>query len=238
MKSFSQFNEDLTLQYHNILNQQLFDGDNLKPEVRQKMLAVADLWLDFIGIDKDQIDDILFTGGNASFGYNQYSDLDIHILMHVSNLGGNEKFINDYLYDKKMMFSIKYNIKIKGYPVEMFVQDIGDHLAASAVYSLQNNVWIQKPTNLNLDLTHNAEIEEKERYYEDLVNKAIRQDVDIDKMKEIKTQIIALRKTSLSVTGNEYDPNNLLFKELRNRKVLDKIDNYVITKMNQAYSLE
>ena len=107
MKSFSQFNEDLTLQYHNILNQQLFDGDNLKPEVRQKMLAVADLWLDFIGIDKDQIDDILFTGGNASFGYNQYSDLDIHILMHVSNLGGNEKFINDYLYDKKMMFSIK-----------------------------------------------------------------------------------------------------------------------------------
>jgi hypothetical protein len=78
MLSFAEFlSEDLTLRYHNTLNQKLFDGETLKPEVRITLINIAKAWQKSAMIPDSIVKDIIFTGGNANFNYTKYSDIDV-----------------------------------------------------------------------------------------------------------------------------------------------------------------
>lgn len=226
MQSFyNSLKENITLKYNKTLNQKLFSGDILKDDIRKRLLKVADMFREFCNIKPEIIEDIIFTGGNAGYSYNKYSDIDIHLIVNYNKIGHNRVFISDYVYDKKILFSKIHQIKIEGYPTELYVQDTKDHLVASAIYSLQNNRWLVKPQNLNLHYDAQT-IEQKTLYFSDLVNELIAKNAPIDKLLDVKQKIILLRKQGLE-NGSEFDVDNLIFKNARNLKILDKIDNYV-----------
>lgn len=226
MRSFSDtLYENITLRYNKTLNTKLFNGDILKEDIRKRLLKVADMFREYCNLESSIIKDIIFTGGNAGYSYNKYSDIDIHLVLDYNDIGHNRIFIQDWAYDKKILFSKQHPIKIEGYPTELYIQDTKDHLVASAIYSLQNNHWIVKPDNLNLHYDKKS-IEQDALYFSDLVNELISKKAPIDKLLDIKQKIILLRKQGLE-QGSEFDLKNLEFKELRNRKILDKIDDYV-----------
>ena len=67
MRSFEFINEAVSVVTVNRkLNPKIWDGDDLKPEVRAKLIEIARAFEDFVGIDLD-ITDYSITGSNANY---------------------------------------------------------------------------------------------------------------------------------------------------------------------------
>ena len=237
--------EKLTLQYHKTLNQKIFDGEKLRPEVKDKLLDVAAAWQKFAKIPDELVKDIILTGGNCQFNYTKYSDLDCHIVMNRNKLFGpmrmpdahRREYIDDYLDDKKTLWSSSRDIKIKGYSVEMYAQDVRDKLAASGIYSLKNNKWIVKPVHGNYNFAHDEALEKKVDEIKNTINNMIENNASEAEFKIMKEKLKNMRNAALA-SGNEFSFDNCVFKELRNEKVLDKMNKYLQSKRDKELSLE
>ena len=71
----------LSLQYHDELNPKLWDKNDLKEDVRQKLLEIAKKWQEFAKIPDSAVHDIVITGGNVNRNYTDLSDIDVHFLI-------------------------------------------------------------------------------------------------------------------------------------------------------------
>ena len=67
------------------LNPLLFSDGELKPEIREKILQIVDAFLEYTQVSINIID-VRLVGSNASYNYNEYSDLDIHIVTVILRL--------------------------------------------------------------------------------------------------------------------------------------------------------
>ena len=225
MKTIDIFKEEikLTLRYNNKLNQKLWDGENLKVEVRRNLLKIAKRWAIFANIPGAAIEDIVVVGGNANYNYTKYSDVDLHLIVNKDKIANCPDLIDDYLRDKKQLWALSHDIKIYGHDVELYAQDVSETLPKDqGVFSLTKNSWLVKPVkkeiNLN-DKTVKQKVQNTIDYIDFLItNKADDRDA-FDKLKEKlrKMRAAAIQK------GGEFAPENLAFKELRNRGYLDKI---------------
>jgi hypothetical protein len=54
----------------------------LKPEIRQRLLKVANLFIDYLDTDLF-IQDIIFVGSLVGYNWSEFSDFDIHILIDL-----------------------------------------------------------------------------------------------------------------------------------------------------------
>ena len=148
-----------------------------------------------------------------------------------------DKFIDEYILDKKNLWTLKHNIKVKGYPVELFVQGEKDPTPDDqGVYSLLDEIWIKKPKLKVVD-TNGLYFKKKlfslikkiEFYTEHDIN-------DLPKMKEFKEKLRMMRSSGLKKEG-EYSMENLLYKELRNQGYLDKFDNHYNKAIDKKFNL-
>ncbi len=228
--------EKLTLQYHNKLNQRLFDGDKLRDDVRYKMLEVALSWQKFAKIPDKLVKDVIFTGGNCNYNFSSYSDIDIHLIINRSGLFNNIKYVEEYLSDKKTLWSLTRKIEIKGYPVELYAQDVGDILVASGVYSLRKDNWIAKPIHGNYSFKNDEALEKKVDDFQKMIYDMIKDKSSKENFEVIKGKIKNMRKAALS-SGDEFTFDNLVFKELRNRGVFDKMNKYLDNLRDKELSL-
>jgi hypothetical protein len=238
MLNFLDFIEErITLQYHNKLNQKLFDGDVLKPDVRNKLLEIAVAWQKFAKIPDNLVKDVIFTGGNANFAYTIYSDIDIHLVIDKYKLFNNKDYVDDYLSDKKTLWALSRKIQIKGYNVELYAQNAGDILAASGVYSLRYNKWLAKPIHGAYSFKHDEALEKKVDEFKDIIYNMIENKASYNDFKIMKDKIKNMRKAALA-SGNEFSFENSIFKELRNQGVFEKMNKYLEIMRDKELSLD
>lgn len=234
MRSFKDFFEEYNLTFveHDTLNPKLWNNDEeLKPEVKEKMINNAHAWISFAHINPDMVKDILFTGGNANYLYNDLSDIDIHVLVDYSQLFDHDVDMNkDYFNDKKELWKVKYpDLNIAGYPIEMYAQDISEvpHLD-QGVYSLMFDKWVLKPVKQDLDNDLNMEkdsVQSIADQYQHKIEELISNNYGADNAENLKLEIHNLRDNSIAKDG-EFGEGNLVFKELRNRGLIDKLKAY------------
>jgi hypothetical protein len=62
------------------LNPKLFKNNKLIDEVRTKIFSIVNEFKEFIEIPINILD-IRIVGSNASYNYNEHSDLDIHLIV-------------------------------------------------------------------------------------------------------------------------------------------------------------
>lgn len=134
-------NEEIKI--NDTLNKDLWDDNNeLKEEVKDKLLDIADAFLDDLkedGIDI-QVEDIRLLGSNANYNYTDQSDLDLHIVAQIDPEKYEQQLYNCY----KTIFNNKYDIKIKGREVEVYVEDVKAPAKSNGVYSLYTG-WVKEP---------------------------------------------------------------------------------------------
>jgi len=107
------------------LNPNLWDGDELKPEVKETLLKIANIFIDKLKEDDIPLDveDIIIVGSSANYNYTPYSDIDLHIIADLSQFKGREKELAEKLYlAQKSIFNDKYTPTIKGTEVEIYVE--------------------------------------------------------------------------------------------------------------------
>jgi hypothetical protein len=239
LKSYSTLLKEAYLSYHKQLNQKLFDGEVLRPDVKEVLMKNAQTWIKFARIPENSISDIIFTGGNAQFNYTKYSDIDIHIVIDKKMLTAfsDSDTIDDYLSDKKTLWATSRNIKIKGYTVEMYAQDINDHLVASGVYSLLHDDWVNKPVHGKYDFKHDSALITKVKELKDTIDNMIENRYPYSEFDIMKEKLRNMRKDALS-SGDEFSFGNLVFKSLRNDGILDKMNAYLKSLKDKELSLE
>jgi hypothetical protein len=240
MKTFGQFiteSSDLTLRYHNELNSKLWYGDKLKPEVREKLIDIGNAWAEFSKIPQEAVKDMIIVGGNANFNYTDYSDIDLHLLVDKEEMPDCPDLLDDFLKDKKQLWSLSHDISIYGHDVELYAQDINDEFPASqGVYSLTQNNWMVPPTKQEVNFD-DPNLIRKINDYTNKINDLIDSNAEDESFKKLKKKFGDMRKAGIKKAG-EFSQENLIFKELRNKGYLDKMNQYIKSKEDEKLSLK
>jgi hypothetical protein len=217
------------------LSEEIFDkeGDSyvLKEEIREKLLENTNEFLSFLGIDFF-IYDIHFTGSLANYNWSNYSDLDIHIMVDLdefSNETETSKVYNDIVrefFELKKKSYLKNNIiKIKGFDIEFYVQDIDEEGVSSGIYSILNNEWVIEPKKGEPKIDENKILNKGEEFskkIDELYKRASENENVIDEVNTLKNKIKKFRQCGLE-KGGEYSYENLTFKLLRRNGYIEKL---------------
>lgn len=227
------------LEIHNSLNKKLFNEDNkLKDDVYE---ALQDIVQEFIKNLKDNdvpihVLDTWFVGSNAAYNYTPKSDIDLHLQVNLEQ-GSDDPKILKLLYDyARSSFNKNYNIRVKGFPVELYIEDMNSNSISNGVYSLNKNDWIKFPDKTSLtnevatvDISDRKKFKELIQEYNNIS--------DSESIQKLIDDLYLLRKTSISTQG-EFGEGNLIFKEFRNRGLLDVLKNKLYDVRSQELTLE
>lgn len=219
---------------HDTLNKKLFSDDNkLRPEVRDKILDIVTEFLNYTELDLN-IADIQLVGSNASFNYSTDSDLDVHIITNFDLIDAPKEILQSLYNAKKAQFNDKFDIKLRGIEVEMYVQDINDGINSNGIYSVLEDNWIKFPkeiTNIK-QYDFSNEIADWKSIANNVIN-----DGNYDKIINLINKIYMIRSNGLAVDG-EYGRGNQLFKEIRSTGILQNLKDSLIDVMSNRLSLE
>ena len=232
---------DKLLEREYVLNKQLhpdlWDGDILKEEVKDKLYNIAVAFIEYIGISGIIIDDIIFTGSLANYNYTDNSDIDLHIIGDFDNLYINSYDLVDmYIQAKKTLFNQNHNIEIYGHPVELYLEDKNQPSKASGKYSILSNSWILKPVVNNQISLGDPETSEKFLDIIKRIKDVVSSEYNTDEAEKLMDEIYELRHTGLN-NGGELSFENICFKQLRTDGYIKLLRDYITSNYDKSLSL-
>lgn len=203
-------------------------GEKMKPEIRERLLEIANEFIDFLKVDIF-IEDVIMTGSLSNYNWSQFSDVDLHVVTEMENYGDNKELYDDLFKLKKNYFNLMHDIKVKNFDVELYVQNASEAHFSSGVYSVLNDEWIEKPKKEEV-IIDAKKLKEKTEKWMSIIDNLIDnvEDEDIESAKEmISKQKEKLRnyRTSGLKEGGEYSYENLVYKVLRRNGYLEKLQN-------------
>jgi hypothetical protein len=207
------------VKFHTELNPALWDGKTMRPEVRDALLKIADDFKTFMGIDDLAIEDITVSGSNAAFSYTPHSDIDLHLLVDFSKLNPDDVY-QELFNAKKYQYNDQHDIKIRGYDVELYVQDSNKPVRSLGEYSIINNDWNRIPVQRRGNLDEKS-TQQKYEKLKKLIELALSTN-DLDRVTHITDTLKKYRQAGLDRHG-EFGPENLAYKILRKQGLIQKI---------------
>jgi hypothetical protein len=212
------------------LNPKIWEQDQLKPEVRAKLIEIAQAFEEFIGIDID-VAEYTITGSNANYTWTEYSDLDLHLIVPGTPTESERELYSA----KKALWSEQHDITIKGLPVECYVQGQEEPHHSTGVYSLSSEQWLVEPKKVKPTVDDAAVEAKKDGVMREIELALLSK--DLTKMQTVKDRITKMRKAGLARAG-EWSVENLVFKILRNLGLIDQLTDKIRELEDQQLSLE
>lgn len=217
----------------NELNSKIWIGGKINSKVRLRLLDIADDFIESLNVWWVNVSDIILTGSLANYNWSRFSDFDLHILIDFSKVDERTDFVREYFNTKKNEWNnIHENLKIYGFPVEVYVQDTNEEHTASGVYSLNRNEWVVEPVKDNIKAIKLDKyfIKEKTMKYIKIITSLKKQVDETDDDAELRLLskkvkgtfdiLKGLRKEGLKARG-EMHPYNVIYKFLRRLGYLD-----------------
>ena len=217
------------------LNQKFWVNGRLNSRVRLRLLDIADTFFDSMEVNWVKPKDIIMTGSLANYNWSKFSDIDLHIIVNFREVDDRVEFVKDYFDSKKTIWNNQHeNLKIYGFPVELYVQDESEEHTASGVYSLEKDRWIKEPERDNLAAVKldKERIAHKTKNIVDKIDKlegecdgekdTEKLDILSSKVKDLFDKIKGMRKDSLK-GGSELGEGNIIFKTLRRLGYIGKL---------------
>jgi len=210
----------------------------MKPEIRRELLTIAN---DFVktNIEDNGLPliavDVVLIGSLTNFNWTPYSDFDLHILVDLVDLDVELTTAQILVDGLKGMWNKSHEIKIKGHPVELYVQDVSAKPHSLSAYSVKTGKWIKKP------------VKDKPKFDKDYIQtKHERAKTRLDDLfanpseKKLETElerVYAMRQAGLDKKG-EFSEENIVFKILRAQGYLDKLKDLIVTVYDQEHSID
>lgn len=233
LKEFQEGIVDQAVQFHDRLNPDLWDNQKLRPEVRYKLMLIAQHFANFIDIPKLNLRDVTISGSNAAYTYTEHSDLDLHLIVDIPKAA---EFHLKPLFDaKKNQYNYNHDIRIKGIDVELYVQPSADPHVSAGIYSVLDDTWIKEPKPVRVEI-RDGDVESKVENYLNKIKRALKSN-DHSEAAKIKDEIAKLRKSGLASTG-EFGVENIAFKVLRTQGWIDKLRQHIYDLEDMALSLK
>lgn len=211
------------------------DEDTLDSRVRLRLLDIADDFWEFVNLTWVKPSGIVLTGSICNFNWSHYSDIDLHLIVDFDEIDEKTEFVQDYLDAKKNEWNNEHNeLTLMGFPVELYVQNLGEMPQSGGIYDLEDNTWVKKPSSSDIKPIGLDKFPIKDRAAEimtiidDMYN-VLNDTNDLHEIEEIGEdasylwkKIKNMRRTSLEKNG-ESGAGNIVYKILRRTKYLDKL---------------
>ena len=224
---------NLAINFHDELNPSLWEHDILHPDVRKALLRIASNFKDSLGIDLFDLADITISGSNAAYTYTPHSDIDLHLVVLIPDEHKAE--LKELFNAKKYQYNDQHNITIRGYDVELYVQDAEEKHHSMGIYSVMRNRWIKRPTRQRAQID-DIEVQEKYKSVKHAIHQALITD-NYDSIYQAWENVKKMRQTGLE-QGGEFSPENLTFKILRADGTLDKLRKHMGNVQDQNLGLD
>jgi hypothetical protein len=198
------------VKFHRRLNPRIWGRDeHLLPEVREKLLAIAADFQEFLGVEDLDIQDITISGSNAAYSYTKNSDIDLHLVVNMPP----DPVYQELFNAKKYQYNDEHNIKIGGADVELYVQPADQTHHSLGIYSVKNSDWISIPQRKRAQID-DACVRDKVSDLDARIHAAIKSK-DLGRISTLWNKIKTMRQTGLEQQG-EFGCENISFKMLRN----------------------
>tara|TARA_R100000005_G_scaffold82374_1_gene49995 strand:- start:109 stop:879 length:771 start_codon:yes stop_codon:yes gene_type:complete len=232
-----------TFRPHEKLNQEFWnqEDDKLDPEIRAKLLEIAQDFIDNSKAAGAPLKDITFTGSLANYNYSPFSDVDLHVLFDFSDINEDEELVREYFQALKSVWNNAHDIRMKGYEVEIYGQHSEDPHIASGLYSVLNDEWIVKPDYLDPKIDY-KDVKLKADAIEHQIDEVVslldeeKYEETIKRADRLKAKIKKLRQSGLDDVG-EYSVENLAFKTLRRNGYLGKLSDAKVKAYDKMMSV-
>ena len=219
--------------YHSELNPVAWSYGQLRPEVREHLLKIAEVFEHYLEIPNFEVQDIVLTGSMANYNYTRYSDFDLHIVADYTDLQCDD-FAEAFYQAKKKIWNDAHDITIRGHEVELYVEDIKRTAVSGGVYSIQENDWIKEPS-YDPPVIDNTAVNLKVLDLVKRINSTIKERDHLS-MKSLMDKLRKMRRSGLDTEG-EFGVENLAFKILRNQGYIDRLQHAEIDQQDHELSL-
>jgi predicted nucleotidyltransferase len=225
------------------LNSEIWNNEDMSmhSDVRQSLIDIANEFIEFLGLPIF-VSDITMTGSLANYNWSKFSDVDLHVMYDFDESGDNKELIKELFKLKKTLFNSTHDITVKGYEVELYVQDLNESHFSTGVYSVLFNEWIEEPSKEEVKIDEER-LQEKVQSWMDKIDNLLDtvEDEDLDQALEtidkFKDQLKKYRSCGLESEG-EYSYENLVFKFLRRTGYIQKLFDFTNELMDKNLSLE
>lgn len=226
----------------NTLCPQIWNNGRLRPEIRTKLLEIANDFFESLEVPDVELKDITFTGSLANFTWSNFSDVDLHLIIDFTEVDKNTELVKNWLDQVRANWNREHEIEIGGHEVEIYIQDESEPHISTGVFSVLHDQWITKPDREKPTVRWESvqekaaslmdEIDEVEKSfqegdYEDALSYAER----------LKEKIRKFRKSGLE-KGGEFSVENIAFKTLRRNGYLEKLSKLKDDAYDQNMSLQ
>ena len=217
------------------LDRRFFTGSDLKPEVREKSLAIVDRVVRDSGIAGLTIDAVELFGSDASYEYDDTSDFGIHAFVRSPDLTSEAlamslRLLNDYVerrQEGRIMFNgVVFEVTFHSERTENYRPSPG-----IGQYSLTEGRWIERPVEQpdNFDrATMATEMTKFIGEYNDLVAAyaADKKGFTCSRFGDLDSEMSAYRNSGFSEGLGSRSTQNLSYRALRrlNVPIPDMVD--------------
>lgn len=209
-----------SIEVHDTLNPKLYNGMEMKQEVFDKLTEIYKEFLDFIDIPLNIVD-VEVVGSNASYNYNENSDIDLHIIVNSEVTYVEPTILRQLYNDRKGAFNRDYDITVEGISVELYIEDVNDGNATNGRYSLLEQRWVVEPQPIHYDI---PDISQDLMSYQEKCSELLASD-NAEEVRQFINDLYMLRKLGLAESG-EASVGNLVFKELRSMNMLQDLKDH------------
>lgn len=214
----------------------------MNEEVRLRLIEISNKFIDFLDYDIF-IQDITMTGSLSNYNWSEFSDVDLHIMYDFNESGKDKELYKDLFKLKKTLFNSTHDITVKGYEVELYVQDINEPHISTGVYSVLFNEWLVEPIKEEVNINKKI-IKDKVEQWEDSIDLVIDDiensdedlEISLKKIQKVKDKLKKYRGCGLEKEG-EYSYENLVFKYLRRNGYIQKLFDFQNNVIDKNLSL-
>ena len=214
----------------------------MKPDVKKTLLKIADDYFESLELPGVDIEDVTMTGSLSNYNWSKYSDVDLHIVVDYDDLPMERELVQDFFKSKSSNWNKEHDVKIYGYDVELYVQDINEPHHSTGVYSILNNEWNIKPEKKEISFNDKSVKEKAERLMDRI--EEIYDEMDevgneetIERVNKLTEKIKKMRQSGLE-SGGEFSVENIVFKVLRRNGMLDRLYDIKTVAYDKSVTLE
>ena len=227
---------------HDVLEPNIWlNDDELKPEVRERLLNIA---FDFIDAMDTSVtpQDVRLTGSLANYNWSDYSDVDLHIVVDFSKLDSDPTLVKKFFDAYRLRWNDKHNITIYGYEVEIYVENVGESHHSSGIYSIAREEWIVEPDPDNARLGWSVVARKKSDdilTQINLIQLIVKRKpkAALRSIERLKKKISKMRQQGLKSSDRETSVGNIIFKILRRENALELLSKLKDEAYDSAFTL-
>lgn len=211
------------------------ENGELDSRIRLKLLDIADDFWKFVNLTWVQPNGFILTGSICNFNWSHFSDIDLHLVVDFDEIDEKTEFVRDYLDAKKNEWNNEHGeLKILDFPVELYVQNLGEMPKSGGIYDLEQNEWLKRPSSNDIRAIGLNKFSIKDKTANimtiiDDMHDALASTNDSHEIERIGDdaqylwkKIKNMRKSSLLQNG-ESGAGNIVYKYLRRTSYLDKL---------------